>query len=229
MKNIFKALFLSAFVLMSCGDDDDGSPTGGGGGDDDLIPPSVNYDLTFETNFTADTHPTDYPDNASFGPIVIITHAPEVSVYELGQIASSGFEAYVEDGDVSALGSFISTELGEEGDGQFAIASIPAVGPQSTTNLSATITPTRTRITFLARLSPSPDWFVAVNSFDVVDGAALVDSAFVNLVPIDAGTDSGTTYTSEDMDTSAAIANFQGLPFGEGVVPALGSLQITRN
>lgn len=228
MKNIFKALFLSAFLVVGCGDDDDGSPQTGGGSGGDVVPPSADYTLTFETNFTADTHPTDYPDNASFGPIVVITHAPEVSVFQLGQLASAGLESYVEDGDVGALGSFISTELGEEGDGQFAISSVSAVGPETTTTLSATITPTRTRITVLARISPSPDWFVGVNSFDVVDGEVLVETALINLVPLDAGTDGGTTYLSEDIMESNAISVFQGLPFGEGIFPTLGSLEITR-
>lgn len=227
MKNIFKVLFLSAFLVVSCGDDD-GAPTGGGG-DGGIVPPNSDYTLTFETNFTEDTHPTDYPENATFGPLLVITHSPQVSVYQLGQVASEGFEAYVENGDAGALGAFISNELGEEGDGQFSISTGSTVGPQSTTTLSATITPTRTRITFLARLDPSPDWFVAVNSFNIIDGDALVENEIINLVPIDAGSDAGTTYLSEDEEQASGVANFQGLPFGANVIPALGSLEISRD
>ncbi len=229
MKNIFKALFVSAILMVGCGDDE-GSPMsgGGGGGDDGVIAASADYSLTLEMNFTEDLFPTDYPANPSFGPIVIITHAPSVSVFALGQLASEGFEAYAEEGDVGALGAFISTELGEEGDGLFAISTNTAVGPESFTNLSATVTPSRTRITVLARINPSPDWFVGVNSFDVIDGQELVDEAIFSLTPIDAGTDAGMTYNAEDAEDNLPIANYQDLPFGEGVFPSLGTLTFSR-
>ena len=50
---------------MSGSDDSDDDNSGGGGG----IDAQATYRITFTTNFTANTHPTDYPDNASFGKV----------------------------------------------------------------------------------------------------------------------------------------------------------------
>lgn len=232
MKNIFTALFVSAFVLMSCGGDDDGSPTTGGGGDDPFSDAnaSADYSLTFETIFTEDQFPTDYPANASFGPLVAITHAPEVSVFELGQAASEGLKAYAEDGDVNALATFISTEVGTDNEGSFSITTAPAIGPSTSTNIDVTVTPTRTRITFLAKLNPSPDWFVGVSSFDIVDGNSLVDEETFTLQPLDAGTAGGDTYEAPAEVENANVSVYQGSPFGEGPFASnLAVITITRD
>jgi hypothetical protein len=219
MKTICKALFISAFVLMSCGGDDEGSPSTGGGGGDDFLSDanaSADYSLTFETIFTEDMFPTDYPANASFGPIVAITHAPDLSVYQLGQLASDGLKAYAEDGDVNALATFLSAEAGPDNEGSFSITTAPAVGPSTTSTIDVTVTPTRTRITFLAKLNPSPDWFVGFSSFDIVDGTNLVDEETFTLQPLDAGTAGGDTYEAPAEVENANVATYQGSPFGAG-------------
>lgn len=217
MKNVFKALFLSAFLVVSCGDDDDGSPTSvGGGGDDFFSGASANYSLNFETNFTQDLFPIDYPDNPSFGTIVVITHAPDLSVFQIGQMASDGLQAYAEDGDVDALASFISAEVGLENEGSFSIATTPAVGPESSVNINVTLSPTRTRVTFLAKINPSPDWFVGFNSFDIIDGTDLVDEETFTLQPLDAGTAGGDTYEAPAEVENANVSTYPGSPFGAG-------------
>lgn len=229
MKNIIKVLFICAFVLVSCGDDD-GSPMSVGGGNGLFVNPSADYSLTFETNFTESEFPIDYPDNASFGPIVVITHAPDVSVFQIGQTASEGLQAYAENGDVDALATFINMEVGEEGEGSFAVATTQGIGPSSTTTIDVAVTPTRTRITFLAKLNPSPDWFVGFSSFDIIDGTELVDQATFTLQPIDAGTAGGNTYEAPAEAENSNIAIYLGAPFGDGPFAAnLGRITLNRD
>lgn len=231
MRNIIKTLLLSAFIFISCGGDDDGSPASGGGGvDGGDLTGTASYTLTFETEFTEDSYPNDYPSNPTFGPILVITHSPEVSVFEIGQLASAGFKAYVEDGDVGALAAFLSDELGEANEGLFIISTTPAIGASASTTIDVTATESRTRITFLARLDPSPDWFVGVNSFDIIDGNELVESATVNLAPLDAGTATGDTYEASTGVENANISTYQGLPFADGpFVGTLATLSIERD
>jgi hypothetical protein len=51
-------------------------------------------------------------------------------------------------------------------------------------------------------VAPSPDWFVGVNSLDLRDENGQWHQQFtISLEVLDAGTDSGETYTSEDLDT----------------------------
>jgi hypothetical protein len=230
MKNIFKAIFVIAIVLTSC-EDDDGSPTTSGvtGGGSELVA-SAGYTLTFGTTFSEETYPMDYPANATFGPIVAIMHAPEVTIFQSGQLASDGLKAYAEDGDVGALAAFLTADLGEEGDALFSITTETASSAVSTTTINVTATPSRTRITFLAKLNPSPDWFVGVSSFDVTDGNNLIEFADFDLVPIDAGTDAGNTYNADNEVESLPIANYEGAPFGQGpFFPNPATLTIERN
>ena len=225
MNTFFKgATFLALGLCLSCGDSDDGTPPSSNGGTDPFANPSATYDITFNAEFSAENFPTDYPDNARFGPIVAVAHAPSISVYEVGQMASEAFEAYVEDGDANTLAAFLTT--GDEGeDVTTTVVTGTNVAGVSNETLSITVTPTNTRITFLARISPSPDWFVGVNSFDVVDGNTLVSSGTVGLQPLDAGTDSGDTYTAADAEISQTITTISSPPLvGSGLNPSIGSV-----
>ena len=102
MKIYFK-LSITAFCLLmfSCSgsDDSDDDNSGGGGG----IDAQATYRITFTTNFTANTHPTDYPDNASFGKVFLAAHSPGSSIFNVGSSASDGLKLYAEDGDLSGL------------------------------------------------------------------------------------------------------------------------------
>ena len=217
MNKLCKLSYLIVFsFLISCGGDDDGGPDVGGPTGPGLPEASASYDLTFTTNFTEANNPQDYPTNASFGTIIAITHAPEVSVFTIGQLASQGMALYAQSGDVEGLSSFISTSLGEEGDGLFSVVTAGMAGPQATTSTSISITPTRTRITFLARMNPSPDWFLGVSSFNVVNGETLIDIEEIELRPLDAGVILGDTYEANDGVENAAIILYDGAPFGNG-------------
>ena len=221
---------LTVVLFVSCGGDDEGSPAVGGG-DDGGPTASATYEVTFTPNFTAETHPTDYPSNAMFGPILAIAHAPDVSVFKLGQVASAAFKGYVELGDADALATALTTGV----DGMEVTTMIfpgGSTGPTTADALSVNVTPTNTRITFIARLSPSPDWFVGVDSFNVVaaDGISLVESANFSLSALDAGTDSGATYNSPDEPTTGGtIRVINDAPFGNGgLTAALGTITFVR-
>jgi hypothetical protein len=50
-------------------------------------------------------------------------------------------------------------------------------------------------------VAPSPDWFVGVSGFRLLENGAWVTERTVSLVPWDAGTDSGPSFTSPDQET----------------------------
>ena len=214
-------------VILSCGSDDDGSPTTTPV--DPEQPITAAYTATITTEFSEENFPQDYPSGASFGTIVAITHEPGLSVYQLGQIASEGFEAYVEDGDVAALGAFISSLVGEENEGSFSIQSAGSVSAVGSETFNLSFTPTRTRVTIIANLNPSPDWFVGVSSFDITDGNSLIENEIIGLQPIDAGTSSGDTYDAPDETENAVISTINGAPFSSGgFTPEIGQVEISR-
>ena len=81
MKNYFKLFTLVICIsIFSCSKSDDSGDNGGGGGG---LEPQATYRITFVTNFTETTHPTDYPDNASFGRVFLAAHSPGTSIFTL--------------------------------------------------------------------------------------------------------------------------------------------------
>jgi len=50
-------------------------------------------------------------------------------------------------------------------------------------------------------IAPSPDWFVGVSALALFEDGRWVGERRIDLVPWDAGTDSGSTFTSPDQAT----------------------------
>jgi hypothetical protein len=64
----------------------------------------------------------------------------------------------------------------------------------------------------------------------LVSGNSLIESASVRLYPLDAGSDSGTSYESPDSPEPGAISQIQGLPFSSGTIQStqVGTFSIER-
>lgn len=229
MKNYFKILLITFSILsFSCSSDDSGNNGNGGGGG---LVAQATYRITFESNFTAATHPTDYPADASFTPMFVVAHGSETSVFTKGNLASPGLELFVEEGDNSVITS--EHAIVQDNDPPTIIRNGVAIGPTGSTSVEITITPNTTLLSFVSGISPSPDWFLGVDSFNFVnpDNISLVDEVVLGLTPLDAGTDSGSTYTSDDEESSQNIAIFTGEPFqpvSGGIITNLGTLKIER-
>lgn len=224
---LIQTVIALSLLLTACGGDDDGSPTTGGNNGEEPI--TASYTATITTEFTAENFPQDYPSNPSFGPLVIITHAPNIDVFNLGQMASDGLRAYVENGDVDALGSFISASIGEENEGQFTITTGGTLSADGTTTIDLNFTPVLTRVTIIANLNPSPDWFIAVDSFDIVDGNSLITNETVGLRPLDGGSSGGDTYEAPDEVENGNVTAITGPPFSMGIpMQGIGSVEFTR-
>ena len=57
-------------------------------------------------------------------------------------------------------------------------------------------------VSLISMIAPSPDWFVGVDSYDLCGPNGWEEMMTMNLLPWDAGTDSGRNFTSEDMATN---------------------------
>lgn len=234
MKNIFAITCLSFFlILSSCSDDEAPRTDDDGGGEPEAI--EATYRLTFNANFTPGSHPNDYPAEAAFGPLFGIAHSPNAVVYREGQLASNGFKSYVETGDLSLLTEELTpTDDGSTNDIVVSIATANDISATSSSSVTVTVTPSSGRISFLARLSPSPDWFVGVDSFNLLGSDnLLIEDATIELFPFDAGVDAGTMYNSEASPNSETITPITGDPFtidngGFTTLNPLGTLRIER-
>jgi hypothetical protein len=64
--------------------------------------------------------------------------------------------------------------------------------------------PYHSKVSFLSRLVPSPDWFVGVDSFELCEDGKWKDEMQVELDPYDAGTDRGFTFTAPNWPETPA-------------------------
>jgi len=55
----------------------------------------------FENKWTQETHPTDYPRNAHWSPIVLASHSDQYNMWSAGALASRGVEEVAEVSDKS--------------------------------------------------------------------------------------------------------------------------------
>lgn len=230
MKTIYSLFIVSALLFVSCGSDDEGSPEGPNPGPEQI---EATYRLTLTTNFTEDTHPNDYPAGASFGPVLGYAHNVSTDIFSVGSLSSDAFGNYMATGDVNPLVTALTpTDDGDTDDVVVSVAAGGEVGPTSSTSVNVTVTPSSGRISFVARLNPSPDWFVGVNSFNVLGADnLLIEDETIELFPLDAGIDAGATYTGDADPNSETIKEINGFPFSDGGIStlnALGTLRIER-
>jgi len=228
MKPILKIFIFSlTIVLFGCSNGDDTNNNGGNGGVGLIA--QATYRVTFTPTFTAQSHPIDYPDNAGFSKIYFMAHSSTTSLYDVGIAGSPGLKEYATTGNVSLL----NTEhiQGEDGVDPTIIRVGSDISADGTDTFEITITPSTTYFSFVSRISPSPDWFVGTDSFNLVNADnTLVANKEFSLFPLDAGADAGTTYESPNEPNGGPVSIITGLPFSpaNGLVQRLGSVTIER-
>lgn len=180
------------------------------------------YDVTFDASWNALDHSTDFPANAHFSGLVGGTHDEREVFWEPGGVASRGIETMAETGGRFALVSEVEDARDERGTAEFVIQSSGIDTPDSITQ-RFDIRTDHSQVTLTSMVAPSPDWFVGVHGLDLLENGAWVEEVVVELLPYDAGTDSGSTFTSPNADTDPAdpITRITGFPFAG--TPPLGT------
>lgn len=227
MKVLLKIFVLALCIsFYNCSSDDSNQGQGTGG----QLNSTAQYRATFVPNFTEDDYPTDYPSNIMFSRMVVITHSATDKLFRENTNATSGFEVYVETGETSNLVSEYQNV--DEGEVAVGIAIGQDIVPGNTSVVEFTVSADNPLMSFVSRLSPSPDWFVGLDSFSLLNSDnTLVEERTFTLSFYDGGTDSGSTYTSADSDSFEPITIINGVPFvnpDTGLISKLGTLTIER-
>ncbi len=189
------------------------------------------YTITFDSNWSQAAHPHssgNLPGNAHWSKLVGATHTNAVTFLEMGQTATEGMEDVAELGNNTIFFSEVTAAITAgtanqiiDGDGLSTALGQTIIGDVTTTDEFP-------YLTLVSMIAPSPDWMIAINSVNLLDGSnEWRDSIVIDLFPYDAGTDSGTDYTSPDDDTNPKepISNLQGVtPFSS---EKIGTLTIT--
>jgi hypothetical protein len=181
---------------------------------------SAEYEVTFNASWSEATHPGAYPTNAHFSPLIGGTHNDAARFWDPGSIATLGVERMAEQGRTTPLDTEIRSAIL---DGTaFSLITGSGIRSPGSTSTFFQITESHPLVTLVTMIAPSPDWFVGVSGLNLREDDEWMPYVTVDLYAYDAGTDSGTDFTSADADIKPQIPiSLLGNPFSD--LPALGT------
>ncbi|XP_069018910.1 spondin-1-like [Embiotoca jacksoni] len=162
---------------------------------------TAKYRLTFYGNWSEKVHPKDYPRRANhWSALIGASHSRGYVLWEYGGYASEGVRQVAEFGSPIKM----EEEIRQKGDEVLTVIKTKAQWPAwQPLNLRAapsaefSVDRTRHLMSFLTMLGPSPDWNVGLSGEDLcTKECGWVQRLVTDLIPWDAGTDSGVTYES---------------------------------
>lgn len=190
--------------------------------------PTATYQVVFDAEWSQATHPTTFPGDPHFSPLIGGTHSDAVVFWEPGGIATLGIERMAETGSPSVLRFEVNEAIAM--DTAHSVVEGGGIGTSpNEVSTSFDMVDDNPLITLVTMIAPSPDWFVGVHGLNLRPNGAWVDTLTVDLDAYDSGTDSGVNYTSPNANTNPQepIRNISGeFPFaGHG---RIGTFTFTR-
>ena len=190
------------------------------------------YDISFTSTWSNATHPdptNNFPSNAHWSNLVGATHNNSVVFVAMGQAASAGIQDVAELGSNGQFQSEVQTAMNANNSDQWLNQGFSPFASISTATMTDVLVSSDFPLLSLAAMiAPSPDWMIAVNSLSLTDTQGdWISSIIIDLYPYDAGTDSGTHYTSGNQPTipQGVVTSLQNVsPFSNEKV---GTLTIT--
>lgn len=220
MKKIF--FFFLVLTIFSCDSDDNEVII--------IIDDTAIYKVVFDANWTAQTHPTNYPSNAHFSWMVGVTHNEQNILFAKGLLASAGIESMAETGATDLLASEIDVKIVSSKALEYKIGSV--IDGDGIDEITINASVDYPLFSWVSMIAPSPDWFVANSNVSLIVDGEWIDQIELVVVLFDAGTDSGTDFTSPDNDTNPKEPVFliAEPPLGNGltVSPSVGRIIITK-
>lgn len=175
------------------------------------------YNVTFEGTWTAANHALEYPSTAHFSGLIGATHDARYVLFRDGGKATDGLERLAETGAHSPLDQEIRAAKDEGAVGAL-LTSASLWNLPNSVSISFTIDEKHPMVSLVAMIAPSPDWFGGVADVNLLENGRWVARKELTIYAWDAGTDSGTTYKADDIDTQphAPISTNRSLHFMKG-------------
>ena len=191
--------------------------------------PTAEYDVVFNTTWTAATHPADFPAGAHWSGLVGGLHDNRVEFWRPGATASEGMRIMAELGGKSTLLAEVNAAI-TAGTANRTLSGAGISGGAGTATLRFQIDRSHPLVTLVSMIAPSPDWFAGVRGLPLIENGQWVQSKTVALIPWDTGTDSGLTFTSANEVTvpRGVITRIVTPPLAtNGIAPPMGTFTFT--
>ncbi|XP_060783053.1 spondin-1b isoform X2 [Neoarius graeffei] len=167
---------------------------------------TAKYRLTFYGNWSEKVHPKDYPRRANhWSALIGASHSRNYVLWEYGGYASEGVRQVAEFGSPVKM----EEEIRQKGDDVMTVIKTKAQWPawqplniRAAPSAEFSVDRSRHLMSFLTMLGPSPDWNVGLSAEDLCTAeCGWVQRLTKDLLPWDAGTDSGHSYESPNKPT----------------------------
>ena len=160
---------------------------------------TAEYRVVFTGNWTLSSTPDGVVGSAHFTRIAGGKHNSSVSFWAPGGTATAGFESLAE---LGATSGFIN-EINASSHTDASFTSRVSGGGTGTSTFTLNMKRTHPLVTLASMIGPSPDWFVGLSGYSLLDGDNnWVSSVTVNLYPYDAGTEDGENFQLGNPATS---------------------------
>ncbi|MEM8963259.1 MAG: spondin domain-containing protein [Acidobacteriota bacterium] len=189
---------------------------------------TATYSVRFQATWSPSSHPVSFPPNPHFSGLIGGVHNADAVIWRQGGIASTGIERMAEVGAQSPLDNEVEALI-SAGQARQVIRGGGLANSPGGVSTSFTASLDHPLVSLVSMLAPSPDWFVGVSGLSLLEGGDWVEQKVVSLYTWDAGTDSGTNYTSSDFNTSPKqpITRLTTGPFTNNDTP-VGRFTFTR-
>ena len=167
----------------------------------DKVNTTVKYKVTFNFNWNQNDYASDYPSNAHFSKLIGWSHKPDNDFFENGTLASAGIQSMAETGQTETLEVELRSKI-EAGEGYLQILGSSLGSGVEESEIEIEVDQTNSAITLATMIAPSPDWYVAIVNIDLQHGGEFIKELTVEAQSYDAGTDSGTDFTSPNSPSS---------------------------
>ncbi len=185
------------------------------------------YSVTFTSVWNSTDHGT-LPGGAHWSKLVGVTHKTDNKFWSNGNMATTGVKEIAESGNNSNFNNEVSTAITNLEADQYINGNSLGTATGTISIDDLIIDKNYPLLTLLSMIAPSPDWFIGVNSINLLDtNSNWKTSVSLDLYAYDSGTDSGTTYTSANIITNP----FQNISSLKSITPfndkKIGTLTIT--
>ncbi len=164
---------------------------------------SATYMFTFNSSWSAATHPSNFPANPHYSGFIGANHSDAVSLWQVGSLASAGVKQVAETGSKSELipeiQAAIANQAAETQISEGGVATSP-----DAISFMFEVSSDYSKVSLISMLAPSPDWFVGVSSLELCENGEWLTELNRDAFVYDAGTDSGPSYTSSNEATVPA-------------------------
>jgi hypothetical protein len=169
----------------------------------------IRYRVEFTPLWTRANFPFDYPDTSlihkpHFSGLIGAAHDGSLVLFREGQVPTPGLERLSEEGKHQPLDAEIGTAV-TAGRALGVIESGPLKDFSQSVSTEFTVDAAHSRVSLVAMIAPSPDWFVGVADVDLSDMGGFAGTLAVDGYAWDSGGDAGTTFLADDADTNPKL------------------------